>query len=200
MSQILLPQTPALPRGGSVAAPFGESSHLIALGGWRQSTLEEKENDAVMGCKESKPNWDCCLFPQKKMMKEWQQDAQIPPISCRRTQPGVKKTRGPGNGPACSHPKAHCQPHSRRAPGCPPAPGSPLPTYPAPTARGSPRSDLRKEKSGYQPAPGVRGNPRSPLGPSPPRPPGAGAGLGPGPGPGGRDEGPAAPSPAPGSR
>lgn len=94
---------------------------------------------------------------------------------------GRRAARREQNQESRDRPRTHPRegtPASPAAGGCRAAPaprsapaGCPLPTYPAPTARGSPRSDLRREESGYQLAPSAGGG-RPPLSPSPPHPPG----------------------------
>lgn len=106
--------------------------------------------------------------------------------ACRRMQPGVSSTGAPGSGP-----HAPRRGNTSLAAGRPARPAIPAATYPARTARRSPRSDLRKKESGCQPAPRAGAAP-VPRWATAPR---GAAGAGPSPGPG-----PGRPPPAPGSR
>lgn len=154
MSQILLPHAPALPLAGFPAGPFGESSHLTALGGWRQSTLEKEENNAEwMHRKQAKPAL-LCLSPTgdegRRVAGYADSSQELPENAWTRAGPGEQDPHAPGQG------------HSTGP--------DPLPTYPAPTARASPRSDLRRERAATASA-RSRGSPRSPLGPGARAPP-----------------------------
>lgn len=99
MSQILLPHAPALPLADFAAGPFGESSRLTALGGWRQSTLEES-NAEWMYRKQAKP----ALLPLSP------RHVQTSPRSWPRMQPVMDRSRTRRARPAGTQPKAQHRP------------------------------------------------------------------------------------------
>lgn len=153
MSEILLPHTPALPLAGFAAGPFGESSHLTAPGGWRQSTLEKEENSAEwMHRKQAKP----ALLPLSPTKDEGRRAARCADWSQELAENAAShgQEQGPGS-------RTRTQARARLHP----RPAAHLPSSDSACESEKRPGKGREGKRAATASARSRGSPHSPLGP-----------------------------------